>query len=80
MASGAVGRARLTKWSLEWSQLEAALLLLQQEVSGPDLQNAEAGFLRTTACEASPADLIGARAVRAATHTSYTSLMAHGTC
>lgn len=71
------GGARLTKGMLEWSQLEAALLIPQLEVSGPDLQNAEAGFLCAIACETSPADIVGGRAIRAATRASYKPVFLH---
>lgn len=37
VTSGAAGRAGFAKGMLEWPQLEAALLVLQLEVSGPDL-------------------------------------------
>ena len=77
VASSAAGRARLAKGMLEWSRLEAALLILQLEVSGPDLGNAEAGFLCAVACETSPADIVGGRAVRAATHASYKPVFLH---
>jgi len=70
MASSTAGRARLTKGMLEWSQLEAALLIPQLEVSGPDLPNTEAGFLCAVTSGTSPADIAGGRAVGAATRAS----------
>lgn len=80
MASSTAGRARLTKRILEWSQLEAALLVPQLEVLGPDLPNAEARFLCTIACETFPADIISGRATRAATHASYKPAFLHMVC